>query len=222
MKNQNKPALTFKAISFLLSYPDDSWIFDIKSLLTYIENEGKLSTKALAELADFVSFCQTTELLQLQAEYVATFDQQRSLSLHLFEHIHGDSRDRGQAMVDLSEVYNAQGFMIDAKELPDYLPLFLEYLSQIPYDSAEELFQECIHIIERIASSLAERGNRYTAVFNALLSLGKKPLQQWTLNLDATHYDPSAADRLDEEWTEKEVKFLGNSTCSRASTCGRA
>lgn len=222
MKNQNKPLLTFKAISFLLSYPEESWIVDIQDLLTCIENESKISTKALAELAGFVSFCKTTDLLQLQTEYVATFDQQRALSLHLFEHIHGDSRDRGQAMVDLSEVYNEQGFLIDAKELPDYLPLFLEYLSQISADSALELLQECIHIIERIASSLAERGNRYTAVFNAMLSLGAKPLQKWTVNLDAPLYDPSAADRLDKEWAEEEVKFLGNNTCTQSSACGKA
>ncbi|MCX7117829.1 MAG: nitrate reductase molybdenum cofactor assembly chaperone [Legionellales bacterium] len=219
MKNQNNPLRTFKVLSLLLSYPSAVWISEMDALLKCIESEGQVSPVALSELRSFASSCQTEDLLQLETEYVATFDQQRTLSLHLFEHLHGDSRDRGQAMVDLSMVYQEHHLLIEAKELPDYLPLFLECLSVIPAHTAFDLLQECLPIIERIASGLASRGNRYTAVFNTLLSVGKKPIIPWILTLQP-EADPTAADRLDKEWEEEEIKFLGNSCVKDKGACG--
>ena len=67
--------------------------------------------------------------LEAQAKYDSLFERGRSLSLWLFEHVHGESRDRGQAMVDLMAQYDMAGFEINAKELPDYLPMYLEFLS---------------------------------------------------------------------------------------------
>jgi nitrate reductase delta subunit len=112
-----------------------------------------------------------TELMELQEQYVAIFDRGRALSLHLFEHIHGESRDRGQAMVNLLEVYRRHGFELDARELPDYLPLFLEYLAQRPAEEALELLAETAHVLTCWVRGWPKRGNDYHTVFDALTVL---------------------------------------------------
>lgn len=218
MKKKNEPVISFKVLSFLLSYPESYWINEIPVLLGSIKDENLVQPKELANLISFAEPLIHRDLIDLQAEYVACFDQNRSLSLHLFEHIHGESRDRGQAMVDLSEVYQQHGLMIEAKELPDYLPLFLECMSVISQDDAIGLLQECLHIIEALTNTLANRGHPYTAVFNAILSLANRPSIPWTLQ-DQLYDDPTAAERLDREWEEEEIKFLGNS-CSKGASSG--
>lgn len=207
-KNTDKVS-AFKVLSILLSYPEPHWIDAVPELVTCLKKENMLTEKVIAQLKSFGRRFQTEDLLTLQSEYVALFDQNRNLSLHLFEHIHGESRDRGQAMVDLVDVYEQNGFAIDAKELPDYLPLFLEFLSMIPADEAFTLLDTCIHIVEKIAQQLAERGSDYTAVFNGILALAKKPALSWKSQAQPL-YDLAAAEKLDAEWAEEEVKFLAN------------
>ena len=212
MKKNDKSLRSFKVLSLCLSYPDPLWIHELPGLMICLQNEGVLPASALAELRAFTTPLQTREIIELQIDYVAFFDQDRRVSLHLFEHVHGESRDRGQAMVDLGTVYQQHGLLIEAKELPDYLPLFLECLSVIAPEEAQSLLQECIHIIQRIAKTLAERGNPYTAVFNAILSLSQQPMIPWVLQAQRQE-DPNAAERLDKEWEEEEIKFLSQ-TCT--------
>lgn len=211
-KNKNKIS-AFKIFSILLSYPEAHWIDEVSELVTYLKEENRCTEKMIAQIESIALKFQTKDLLTLQSEYVLLFDQNRILSLHLFEHIHGESRDRGQAMVDLMNVYEKNGFVIDAKELPDYLPLFLEFLSVIPADEALALLNECIHIVEKIAQQLAERGSDYTAIFNGILTLAKKPLFTWKSRVQP-HLDLAMAEKLDAEWAEEEIKFLGNNTAA--------
>lgn len=218
-KNENK-LLSFKVLSILLHYPESYWTSATSELIACLKKEAALNEKMIAQLESFAQRFNTEDLMDLQLEYVALFDQNRNVSLHLFEHIHGESRDRGQAMVDLMSVYEQNGLAIDAKELPDYLPLFLEFLSMISTDEALVLLTDCIHIIEKIASALAEYGSGYTAVFNGILTLAKKPALTWKSQIQ-THYDPMAAERLDQEWAEEEVRFLANNTAdNKKSGCG--
>lgn len=214
-KNPNK-CLTFKGLSLLLSYPAASWILETAAIVALIEQENLLSKSLMSALETFVQRFQTRDEIDLQTEYVALFDQTRQVSLHLFEHIHGESRDRGQAMVDLAEVYKQHGLEIDAKELPDYLPLFLEFLATLPFSEAVTLLNECMHIIERIAAELAKKGSDYVAIFNALLAIAGRPTLSWTSRPQAG-FDLAAAERFDKEWEEEEIKFLGNKACANAS-----
>ena len=132
------------------------------------------------------------------------FDRTRSLSLHLFEHVHGDSRDRGQAMVDLASLYESHGFVIDRSELPDYLPLFLEFLSQIEAGEAVELLGEASHVVAGLARRLAERATFYADVMAgvaAVAALNGEPTGEAIL---AT---PPSDESVDAAWAEAAVEF---------------
>ncbi len=120
---------------------------------------------ALAPLLDYLG---TTPLIRLQENYVATFDRSTSHSLHLFEHIHGESRDRGQAMVDLLEEYRKHGFELSTTELPDYVPLFLEFLAQLPEDQVQALLGDAIHVLAMIGNELSVAQSPYACVFEVL------------------------------------------------------
>ena len=111
------------------------------------------------------------DLYDLQERYVLLFDRTRSLSLHLFEHVHGESRDRGQAMVDLKAQYEKAGLEQDSTELPDFLPLFLEYASTLPATEARDALAQPAHIFAAMAERLRKRRSAYEAVFRALVAL---------------------------------------------------
>src|SRR6185312_7416131 len=103
--------------------------------------------------------------------YVATLDRNPAHSLHLFEHVHGESRDRGQAMVDLLGEYRRGGFEPQGSELPDHVPLFLEYLSLLQADAAEALLGEAIHVLAAVGDRLARNASPYAVVFGVLRTL---------------------------------------------------
>jgi nitrate reductase delta subunit len=151
-----------------------------------------------ALLADFAAH----DLLDMQERYVELFDRGRATSLHLFEHVHGESRDRGQAMVDLNATYAQAGLELTANELPDYLPVLLEFLSLQPDAVARDMLADCAHIVRKIGEAVAKRESRYAGVFEAVLTLAGER----GLGADAA----SAAQRdrpLDEEWVEEPVIF---------------
>jgi nitrate reductase delta subunit len=138
-------------------------------------------------------------LLTIEERYVDLFDRGRALSLHLFEHLHGESRDRGAAMVELKRLYTAAGFELSARELPDFLPVVLEYLSCRDLAEARDLLADCAHILTSIARSLMARRSRYVAVPQALLVIaGEKPV-------DGAKIQPvrEQADELDRDWDER-------------------
>src|SRR5574343_942499 len=118
----------YRVISALLSYPEADMLAALPEIRTVVQTlDAPVDLpEVLAPLLDYLS---ANDLITLQENYVATFDRNPSQALHLFEHIHGESRDRGQAMVDLLEEYRRHGFEPEASELPDYVPLFLEFLS---------------------------------------------------------------------------------------------
>ena len=119
-----------KVLSRLMSYPDTELLAHANELIGAIQSAKEISPPMRTKLVELVEFLSGQELMDAQECYVALFDRGRSLSLLLFEHVHGESRDRGQAMVDLMALYQEQGFNISVKELPDYIPLYLEFLAQ--------------------------------------------------------------------------------------------
>jgi nitrate reductase delta subunit len=144
------------------------------------------------------------DLLDVEERYSNLFDRGRALSLHLFEHLHGDSRDRGSAMVELKELYRTAGYELSSTELPDYLPVVLEYLSCREIAEAREMLADCAHILKVIARALIARQSQYAAVLQALLVLAGEE------RIDAAKVPPAKerADSIDREWRE-EPAFAG-------------
>jgi len=161
---------------------------------------------ASPSLEAFLSDLQSSDLLDLQERYVDLFDKTRRLSLHLFEHVHGESRDRGQAMVDLAALYEQGGLMLSGNELPDYLPLFLEYLSTRPLEEARALLDNTAHILATLQANLERRGSLYAALFASLRSIiGGDAVTLPVETPDEAPLDDLAA--LDAAWEEAAVAF---------------
>jgi nitrate reductase delta subunit len=200
-----------KVISLLLSYPSEEIKAAIPELKAALDGAaiGERETDALKRLADDIA---GLDLYDAQERYVFLFDRTRSLSLHLFEHVHGESRDRGQAMVDLMAMYEKDGFEIDAKELPDYLPMFLEYLSMKPADEASELLGQTAHIVAALRERLKKRKSVYVNAFGVLeaLALGKPDAALLAELLEAPEDNPDDLEALDRVWEEEAVTFGGN------------
>jgi nitrate reductase molybdenum cofactor assembly chaperone NarJ/NarW len=194
---------TFKALGALLAYPESEWINALEEIEAAIVGEALLTPAEVAGLSRLTHALRRTELMALQERYVGLFDRVRSLSLHLFEHVHGESRDRGQAMVDLNELYAQQGLALANHELPDFLPAFLEYLSLLPYREAVSQLQDTAHILDPIAARLAKRGSHYAAVFNAALALAGRRGEAHTVIDEAQMRKEDDPAELDKLWAEQ-------------------
>ena len=202
---------TLKIISLLLSYPTGELRGALAELKTALYGTaiGERETKLLVRLTDDIA---GLDLYDAQERYVFLFDRTRSLSLHLFEHVHGESRDRGQAMVDLMAMYETDGFEIDAKELPDYLPMFLEFLSMKPQAEAAELLGQTAHILAALRERLKKRKSIYANAFAVLeaLARGKPDAALLRELLETPEDNPDDLEALDKVWEEEAVTFGGN------------
>ncbi len=203
--------IALKITSLLLSYPERELLDELPEMKAALASSAVPEAVAVA-LGRLIDDLAGRDLYEAQERYVHLFDRTRALSLHLFEHIHGESRDRGQAMVDLMALYEAGGFEIDAKELPDYLPLFLEFLSTRPRAEAEDLLGQTAHITEAIGERLRKRESVYASAFAALSLLSSAEADQKLLKeLMATpEDDPDDLKALDSIWEEEAVTFGGN------------
>ncbi|WP_138380687.1 nitrate reductase molybdenum cofactor assembly chaperone [Luteithermobacter gelatinilyticus] len=195
---------TFKVLGLLLTYPHEELQQHMAEMKTILVDEGLIPEKIRKPLFVFMDDLARHDILSIQEEYVSLFDRGRSHSLYLFEHVHGESRDRGPAMVDLMEYYARQGFRIAANELPDYLPLFLEFLSVSPFAEAQELLGDTVHIIATIGAKMKVKGSSYRHVFRALEALSsvkvdKKIVQQ---AMDDAAREDTSLEALDREWEE--------------------
>lgn len=202
---------TFRALSALLAYPLEDLSPAIPEITSAIEAEGLISDEAREQLRPLLTDLATLDLYDLQERYVELFDKTRRHSLHLFEHIHGESRDRGQAMVDLVEHYRRGGLLIAANELPDFIPLFLEFLSARPLDEARGLLKETAHIFSLLEERLAKRNGGYAAVFAAALSI----VNETAVVADTVEIndEPDDLASIDAAWEETAVTFgPGNAT----------
>ena len=214
---------TFKALAALLSYPEAELIAALPELENTLRSEHLVTGAALVNLLELIRELGDGDLLDVQERYVGMFDRSRGLSLHLFEHIHGDSRERGQAMIDLAELYRQSGLVIARAELPDYLPLFVEYLSHLERDAAQRSLADVAHILAPIQQRLAKRGSAYAAVFAALIRLAEYIRSEAALEAEEPDDTPEALDRA---WEEAAVVFGpaaapandANDGCSRAAT----
>ncbi|MDE2597923.1 MAG: nitrate reductase molybdenum cofactor assembly chaperone [Sphingomonadales bacterium] len=196
--------LTLRVLSALLRYPDEAVHGGIAELAGALAADGALTPAQRRSLDPLLARLADDDLLDSQERYVGLFDRGRAVSLHLFEHVHGESRDRGQAMVDLRDRYEAAGLEITASELPDYLPLFLEYLSCLPRERMlEELAQPGV-ILSALAERLAERDPAYAAPLRILSDLAGAGGEAFAI---APADDPDDLAALDAAWEEEQVRF---------------
>ena len=201
-----------KALSALLAYPEQTMLAALPEIAAIVEQPGVLPAPQRKALRALIDELATSDSIELQERYVALFDRGRATSLHLFEHVHGESRERGTAMVDLKQVYARAGLQLRGGELPDYLPALLEFASLRPRTESIEMLQDCAHILRAIGDTLQARDSRYSAVFGALLALcGDAGLTK------AQSIEPATADEdLDLEWTDQPVIFGPAAACGEA------
>jgi nitrate reductase delta subunit len=195
-----------KILGLLLDYPQQAWLSLGPTLRDQLRKETAFSTVTQAGLDRLMDELYSEELAAQEA-YVETFDRTRSLSLHLFEHVHGDGKERGEAMLDLIELYAKEEVEIEGNELPDYLPIFLEYCSRLDNAAARDNLANIAPIVKALGQRLLTAQSPYVAVFNAILNwIGE-------VELTAGHTlirppETTFAD-IDREWEERRVEFLG-------------
>ena len=191
-----------KAIGLLMEYPDEFLWQCKEEVLSMVRRDAPL-------LDDFAAAMLNAPLLDKQAEWCEVFDRGRATSLLLFEHVHAESRDRGQAMVDLLAQYEKAGLQLDCRELPDHLPLYLEYLSILPEAEAREGLQNVAPILALLGGRLKQRDTPWYLLFDALLNLAGSPLSSDSVTKQVkqeTRDDTRQA--LDAVWEEEQVKFI--------------
>ena len=200
---------TFKALSALLCYPRAEHKEAAEEISAVIETEAILSGDAKKALKPLINDLCSMDLYDLQERYVLLFDRSRTLSLNLFEHVHGESRDRGSAMVDLLETYRSGGFDLVSTELPDHLPILLEFLSERPEEEAREILLDAGHIIAALAERLQRRDSCYAAVLAGIAEFAgiKKSSEMVQELLSIADDDPEDLEALDVIWDEAEVTF---------------
>ena len=186
-------AATLRVLAALLAYPDAPLRGDLAEMTALLAEDAALSESRRGEIEALVRWLASGEPLELEAQYVETFDRGRSTSLHLFEHVHGDSRERGPAMIDLARTYAAAGLMLKEGELPDYLPAVLEFASTQPPREAKAFLGEISHLVNAIFGALLARRSRYAAVMGALLDMAGE---------QARAVELAAEPALDESWAE--------------------
>jgi nitrate reductase molybdenum cofactor assembly chaperone NarJ/NarW len=189
-------AYTLRALAWLLRYPDAELRSALPELRRALHDDAALESGRLAELDALMDRLGGTGAMRTEAEYVELFDRGHRTALHLFEHVHGDSRDRGPAMVDLAQTYERAGLLFAPSELPDYLPVVLEFASTQPPGQAREFLREISHIVRTIFSALLERQSPYASVLAAVLDLAGERAEK---------VDLPAEPLLDESWAEPEA-----------------
>ncbi len=199
----------YKALSALLSYPDQALVEALPEISEIVEGSRQLTAKTRNGLQDLITELSSEPLLDRQEAYVHLFDRTISLSLHLFEHVHGESRDRGQAMVDLATIYGQKGLLTVDGELPDYLPLFLEFLSTLDPMEAQEHISHALHIVVALGERLEKKGTHYASLLNAIASMAHgKPDREGLEKLRSIpEHDPDDKEALDQAWEEAAVSF---------------
>jgi nitrate reductase delta subunit len=191
--SRRKGAITLRVLAALLSYPDAGLRSHLDEMGSLLESDGTLTASRLAELRALMRQLAAAEPGDGEVAYVELFDRGRATSLYLFEHVHGDSRDRGPAMIDLGEMYAKAGLLLTPDELPDYLPVMLEFISTQPPREARNVLDEIAHLLNAIFAALQQRGSAYASVLGALLDMAGRKAQQ-------VETAPEAA--IDESWSE--------------------
>jgi len=200
---------TLKALSLTLSYPNVDLQEAMPEIGAILGADPRIAPDTRAALQALADGLGKDDLFDVQESYVMLFDRSRTLSLNLFEHVHGESRDRGGAMVSLIETYREGGFEPATTELPDHLPVLLEFLSTRPFAEAQETLADAAHIFDALVTRLMRRESGYGAAFAALSQLAgaQSDADAVAGMLAEPDDDPTDLEALDAVWEETEVTF---------------
>ena len=201
--DQMKHSFPLRALARLIEYPEQELVNHISEIDEVIKGNSVFNKSITAGLVSLTRSIQVSDLLDLQEQYVDCFDRGRQTSLHLFEHVHGDSRERGQAMVDLLDTYKQTGYVVDGKELPDHLAIVLEFASTLDEKTAKSFFTEMTHIFDALYTSLAKRNSLYAWIIAAAIDFSGGKVKLIELKPVVTS--------MDEDW-EEPAAFGGCST----------
>jgi nitrate reductase delta subunit len=185
--------MTLRVFAHLLSYPTATLREHLPEMRDVLHSEAALTTTRLAELDELMHTLAHGDEIAIEENYVDLFDRGRATSLHLFEHVHGDSRDRGPAMIDLAQTYEKAGLYLAPDELPDYLPAVLEFVSTLPTAEARSFLGEMAHILNVIFAALQQRQSGYAGILASLLELAGETVQP---------VKPVEEQALDASWEE--------------------
>ena len=189
--------IALRALGALITYPKPELIAALPEIGAVLARSRLLPRAERERLDALIAEMRAADAVDLEGRYVELFDRGRRTSLHVFEHVHGESRDRGAAMVELNQIYANAGYRLAAKELPDYLPVVLEYLSCRSLADARVMLGDCAHVLRSIGEALMQRGSSYAAVFAALLAVAQKP------GLDSKEAsEEPGREPVDEDWAE--------------------
>ena len=203
---QHRGAATLRVLAALLAYPGTRLRADLPEMMALLAGDGAIDAPRRAEIESLAAWLGAGDAIDVESAYVETFDRGRATSLHLFEHVHGDSRERGPAMIDLAQTYERAGLFLRPGELPDYLPVVLEFASTQPPREAVAFLGEIAHLVNAIFGALSQRRSPYAAVMGALLDMAGEP---------ARPVETAAEPPLDESWTEPPA-FDGCATAGQA------
>ena len=190
---RRKGAATLRVLAALLTYPDAGLRAQLGEMGELLAADGTLGRARLAEVQALIRQLAASNTVEAEVAYVELFDRGRATSLYLFEHVHGDSRDRGPAMIDLGETYAKAGLLLTPDELPDYLPVMLEFVSTQPPREARHFLDEIGHLLNAIFGALRLRGSPYASVLGALLDMAGR---------EAQPIEPAREPEIDESWAE--------------------
>lgn len=209
-----------KVISRLLDYPSKELADNSAALISTV-NESELPTALKDELTAFIEFRAKGDLYDVQERYDLLFERGRSLSLLLFEHVHGESRDRGQAMVDLMSEYTAKGFDLNSEQMPDYIPLYLEFLSEQDDAYAQEWLSDVSHILTVLSERLLERDCDYRVLFESLIELSGVQVEREKIAESVKkELRDDTPEAIDKAWEDKEIRFEDPISTGSESSCG--
>lgn len=168
----------FKLLSLLLDYPDDDNLVGLQQavdnagrtidLIGAIDSEGIFSKDEHAAIGEFVDGLLALEATDAKSRYVQTFDMVPEHSLHLTHHIFGEEKTRGPALIDLSEYLKSYGFKHDEAELPDFLPLILEFVSHLDESEAAVFLGDTGKVLKVLAGNLDKAGSPYAKLIHII------------------------------------------------------
>ncbi len=211
--------LVLKVISRLLDYPSQE-LFDHSNDLVNVVNESVLSTDHKSQLVAFIKQLASSDLYDAQERYDLLFERGRSLSLLLFEHVHGESRDRGQAMVNLLDEYKTHGFDVNSEQLPDFIPLYLEFLSEQDKPYVQEWLSDVSHILTVLSERLLDRECDYRILFESLIELSGATVEREKIAESVKKEVPdNTMDAIDKAWEDKEIRFDDPVQSGSESSC---
>lgn len=208
-------------LSLLLQYPTTALQSVCEEVGERLAVDPALPKDTVARLHPLLNRLASSDIYEAQETYVELFDRGRAHSLHLFEHVHGESRDRGQAMVDLRQRYTDAGLIETGNELPDYLPLFLDYCSTLAEADARDALAEPGVVLVALAGRLAERGSDYAPVLALLCDIAGVDMDEEAQKALSPADDPDDLEALDQQWAEEEVRFTADAAPNPNDGCPR-